>query len=444
MSHSHMLRDHARERHQPHVEVEEIAAQMEALLSPAIFAQQDYYRRLGLRSRILTLPVMLAAVLSLLWRNVPSVRELVRLMNREQLLWAKPVKVSDTAVAERFLSFPAELFEGVLKTLIPTLEERWGERRKRPVAVSIRYAEKHYERIWIADGSTLEALFRKLQCLAEVPLGQLGGKLCAVINLKTRLPVEVWFKSKPYAHDTQFGPALLGLLKAKTLIVLDRGFWDYGLFEAIIQANADFITRLRKGAKYVVLEVLSSSYHHRDQLIRLGTGYKGNPILTLRLVEVRVGKAWYAYLTSTLDPEILPPYGVADLYARRWRIEESFNILKRLLGLSYLWTGSPNGIKLQIWATWLFYSLLLDLADEVAEAVELPFERISLEMLWRSFYHFVQAQHRGEQRTWLEYVTALENKDLAVVKALRRKRIKPPLNLDPFPGKKGLTNLSSA
>jgi len=41
-------------------------------------------------------------------------------------------------------------------------------------------------------------------------------------------------------------------------------------------------------------------------------------------------------------PVLLPPY-VADLYRRRWRIEEAFHTVKRLLGLSYLWTGSING-----------------------------------------------------------------------------------------------------
>ncbi len=50
-----------------------------------------------------------------------------------------------------------------------------------------------------------------------------------------------------------------------------------------------------------------------------------------------------------LDPLILPPYVVADLDRRRWRIEQAFNPVKRLLGLSYLWTGSINGVKLQIW-----------------------------------------------------------------------------------------------
>ena len=34
-------------------------------------------------------------------------------------------------------------------------------------------------------------------------------------------------------------------------------------------------------------------------------------------------------LTSVLDPNVLPPYVVADLYRQRWRIEDAFNIVKR-------------------------------------------------------------------------------------------------------------------
>jgi hypothetical protein len=433
MAHSQrMIRDHARERHQPHIEVDEIAEQMEHLVSPAILSQRDYYHQLGLRSRILTLPVMIAALLSMVWRNVPSVRELARLLNREGLLWAAPVKVTDKALSERFLVFPAALVKGVLQDLLPQLNQRWVQ-RGRPLPASVNYARQHFERIWIADGSTLEALFRKLETLADVPLGQLAGKMCAVMDLCTRLPIEVWFSQNPHQHDSQFGPQLLALMPAESLILLDRGFWDYTLFERIIARPAAFITRFKKGAKYTVLASLSSSPCHRDQRIRLGTGYQGNPVLTLRLVEVQVGKTWYTYLTSVLDPEILPPYVVADLYTHRWRIEESFLLLKRLLGLSFLWTGSINGIQLQIWATWLFYSLLTDLVDEVADAVALPVQRISAEMLWRSFYHFVQAKSRGDDRDWVAYVIAPDNQDLGVIKALRKKRLKPPLNLDPFP-----------
>lgn len=123
-------------------------------------------------------------------------------------------------------------------------------------------------------------------------------------------------------------------------------------------------------------------------MISLGSGTKKTPFITLRLLEIRSGKTWHSYLTSVIDPNILPPYVVADLYRRRWRIEDAFNTVKRLLGLSYLWTGSINGIKLQIWETWLFYAVLVDLGDAVADELSLPFDHISLEMIYRGLYHF--------------------------------------------------------
>lgn len=37
---------------------------------------------------------------------------------------------------------------------------------------------------------------------------------------------------------------------------------------------------------------------------------------------------------------LVSPFTVAALYRRRWRLEEAFCTVKRLLGISYLWTGS--------------------------------------------------------------------------------------------------------
>ena len=155
------------------------------------------------------------------------------------------------------------------------------------------------------------------------------------------------------------------------------------------------------------------------------------PILTVRLIEVRFGQQWYRYVTSVLDPELLPPFVVADLYRRRWRIEDAFNTAKRLLNLSYLWTGSVNGIQLQIWATWLFYVVLVDLGDAVADAMSLPFERISLEMLHRGFYHFIQAFNQGKASDPVAYFAAPQNQDLGIVKPIRKPILK--LDLAPYP-----------
>ena len=84
--------------------------------------------------------------------------------------------------------------------------------------------------------------------------------------------------------------------------------------------------------------------------------------------------------------------------------------MKRLLGLAYLWTGSIHGIKLQIWATWLIYAVLVDVSDAVAEAVQLPFERISMEMVWRGRYHFNDAYNRGLATDPIAYLAAPENR----------------------------------
>jgi len=141
----------------------------------------------------------------------------------------------------------------------------------------------------------------------------------------------------------------------------------------------------------------------------------------------------YGYITSVLDPQVLP-YAVADLYGRRWRIEEAFNTAKRLLGLSYLWTGSINGVKLQVWTTWLFYAVLIDLADAVADELAVPFDRISLEMLFRGLYHFHHAYSQGLLTRFC--FAAPENNNLDVMKTLRKAstlNLSPPLTNPAFP-----------
>jgi len=216
-------------------------------------------------------------------------------------------------------------------------------------------------------------------------------------------------------------------------LLLDRGFYHFHFWQQLSEQGIHFITRLKKGAKIRVEEIFTDSYSLRDRQIQIGSGTKKTPCLTLRLVEVRSGQVWHSYLTSVLDPEILPPYVVADLYRKRWRIEDAFNTVKRLLGLSYLWTGSLNGIQLQIWGTWLFYSVLLDLGDAVADELSLPVDDISLEMIYRGLYHFSVARQKGLAYDPVKYFAAPENQDLGVVKQKRKRKVR--LIVAPFPEK---------
>jgi len=418
-------------QHRPMMEDEKIAAQLEQLVTPAVVAQEKYYRQLGRRDRILNLPLMVAAVLTLIWRDVAGVRELSRMLARSGFLWCEPQQVSQQALSQRFLTFPAQIFERIFKELLPEFERRWHSRKQRPLPSSIQFTRTKFERIWACDGSTLEAIFRKLDSLATVPTNQLAGKIGVVIDIVTRLPVEIWFQEDAKASDLKFESNILKLVKPQTLILLDRGFCHYQFWQQLITGDVHLITRLNNKASFTVERVLTNSYSIRDRIIKMGAGTKTTPCITIRLVEIRVGKTWHSYLTSVLDPLILPPYVVADLYSRRWRIEEAFNTVKRLLGLSYLWTGSLNGIQLQLWGTWLFYAVLVDLGDAVADELSLPFDRISLEMIDRGLYHFYVAHHKGLATDPVKYFAAPENRDLGIVKSIRKPFKK--LIIDPFP-----------
>jgi len=72
---------------------------------------QAHFHDLGSRARTLNLPVMMAFVLSLIWRQIGSVCEAVRTRNREGLLWVDERKVWQQAIKQRFRSLSADLFK---------------------------------------------------------------------------------------------------------------------------------------------------------------------------------------------------------------------------------------------------------------------------------------------------------------------------------------------
>ena len=111
---------------------EEVVAWMNEIVHPAVYAQLETYYAMGLRARILTLPVMAAFVLGMLWRQLGSVREAVRVLHEEGMLWMSAIEdVSPQAVLERMSTLPAVLFYQILLDCLPTLQER-GRLRQRP------------------------------------------------------------------------------------------------------------------------------------------------------------------------------------------------------------------------------------------------------------------------------------------------------------------------
>ena len=350
--------------------------------------------------------------------------ELVRLLRLEGLLWAEPKQVSQQALSERFRTFPAVLFERVLHTVLPMMHTRW-QSRQRPLPPEIDWAQARYAEVVAVDGSTLDALLRKVGLLRQADKNPLAGRMTALLDLCSRLPRFVWYEedaqAQAQAHDQRFWPQILGVLRAGSLLIFDLGYTNFGVYAQLTAAHITFITRAKSNLAYEVEHYLRRTAQVHEALVWIGTGDERQLV---RLIKVLYTGKWYRYLTNELDTERLPAPYVVALYWQRWRIEEAYSIVKRLLGLAYFWVGSQNGVQLQLWATWLLYAVLVDLTDAVAEALNQPFAVLSLEMVYRSLYYFIQVYHRGEASDPVTYL-ASNAKWLGVLKRKRKGRPSP-------------------
>jgi hypothetical protein len=307
-----LSRDHARPRTAPAPSCAAVSDHLAQLITPTLFAAGDEYRRLGLRARVLSLPVMLGIVLTMIWRQVPSVSELVRLLEREAFFLVPRQEITQQALSMRLRVLPAALFAQVYAELLPPLHARAAARR-RPLPPVVVRTQPHFAQIWAVDGTTLEAVFNKVGLRRSDPHPEPGGVVEAVVDVVTKLPVAVWCDPNPAAHDLRFRARIQAALPPRTLLVMDRGFYAFPFFDWLTTHGHGFITQARSLTAFEVRTTLTATPRLRDRVIALGR-YRSNPCThPVRLIEVQIGSTWRRYLTNVLDPTVLTPADVVDL-----------------------------------------------------------------------------------------------------------------------------------
>jgi hypothetical protein len=428
MAHKHTRsRPHADFRHRsqiPMPAVEEVEQQLVALLRPSLLAPRQMERRdprqpqrvIRMRQRLLTLPVMVAIVVSLVWRRMPAVTEVQRVLAREGLLWVTPVRVSPQALIKRLDVLPASLMGQLFAEVCAQLQAQRPPALPHPCWAPVRDA---FSLVALVDGSTLEALRKKTQVLRERQGLVLGGKMMVMVDAFSHRPLWQLYTEDAAANDKRFATEIMAALPVGGLLVFDLGFFSFLWFDDFTASHRFFVTRMREKIAYRTVQELRSGPSYRDEIIQMGH-YRSNPCrYPVRMVSVLWQGVWYRYLTNVLDPQRLSARQVCELYRRRWRIEDAFALTKRVLDLSYLWTGSTNAVQLQIYATLIFYAVLLTICQQVAEVLGEPLERISVEMVFRAFYHYSHAVQRGEADDLVQFL-AEHAKLLGIVKRWRK------------------------
>lgn len=169
-----------------------------------------------------------------------------------------------------------------------------------------------------------------------------------------------------------------------SLLIMDKGFIDYGVFY-LIQGVADrhWLTRARAGLRWTVLETIEPG----DDLVevRLSHDFRvrcpdGPHTLRLRAIAYqRAGFRPQILLTSLLDPRAFPRPEIAELYHQRWEIELGFDETKThtLERQETLRSRNPERVAQEIWGLAIAYNLVRYEMSQVATRNGLPAHRLS-------------------------------------------------------------------
>ena len=172
-------------------------------------------------------------------------------------------------------------------------------------------------------------------------------------------------------HDRPHLDPLAEHAGAGDIMLVDRGYQDYGLFAAWTAKGVHFVTRLKANAQVVVLETrehpedappLPNGYRLRRELrVRLGparsAGSAGSEVY--RLLDVIGPSGEFMTLLTNLPATAATAEQVCTLYLYRWTIETLFRWLKHALGLKHLISTTKEGVEIQVAMALLVYALLV-------------------------------------------------------------------------------------
>ena len=293
------------------------------------------------------------------------------------------LRVSEEAFVQARHGFPPKFWAWLLVVLAETFQQQHPE--------CVRW--KRF-RLLMLDGSDI-ALPRWKKLLDYYGAAGSGvartpqARMVMLALAQARLP---WrYEVVPQScHEQTAAKRLLQHVQRNDLVLMDRGFWCYGIFWQLQRQGAYFGIRLRAGTKLRRVKRLGD----KDELVDwtpvvrskkkcswAGTGLPKT--IRLRVIRYRVpGFRASAVVTNVLDPRAISRDEwvrmaavderghvlEAGLYHRRWEIETMFYELKVFQGLEGSLRGrTAKSIEFEIAGHVLLYFLIRWLMVESAE-----------------------------------------------------------------------------
>ncbi|MBP6722168.1 MAG: IS4 family transposase, partial [Bacteroidia bacterium] len=147
-----------------------------------------------------------------------------------------------------------------------------------------------------------------------------------------------------------------------SVLLMDRGYLDYGLFFDLDSSGVFFVTRTKTSTAYTVLEsreIPPNVKNITDDLTVKLSGQQaakkyGKPLRVVRFEDPDTGKT-LEFITNNF---VWAASTIAMLYKQRWMIEIFFKQLKQHLKIKSFVGISENAVMIQIWTAMIAILLL--------------------------------------------------------------------------------------
>jgi transposase IS4-like protein/DDE family transposase len=178
---------------------------------------------------------------------------------------------------------------------------------------------------------------------------------------------------------------VLGSLTSGMIVLADRGFYSFALWNEARLSGADLLWRTSSTHNLPVEERFADG-SYRSRVFEIKNFKRSGDGMAVRVVEYTLGdpgrpqvEATYRLLTTILDPDAAPADELAALYAQRWEIESALDELKthqrgpRVVLRSKL----PDGVLQEIWGHLCVHYAIRWLMHTVAVEADADPDRLS-------------------------------------------------------------------
>ena len=310
--------------------------------------------------------------------SLRSIQQASTLRNVQKKLGVKRASLGSLSEASHL--FDPELLAEVVRELAARAAAEDGPARPSGLSEELELVA--------VDGSLLDALPRMIWA-SWMGTHRRTAKLHLEFNILKGIPQQ----ARITEGNASERKVLRDLLAAGILYVIDRGYLDFDLFDAIVEAESSFVCRVKDTiCSHDVIEERKLTDADReagvvsDVVVRLGCKANrrkgGEGWGPYRIVKVHVKASdpsgqWRPRsnrarrnpskfkpkdyeLVLVTDRMDLSAADVATIYRYRWTIELFFRWFKCVLGFSHLICESENGVRILVYCA-LIVSLLITL-----------------------------------------------------------------------------------